>query len=69
MSDQWQPIETVPKGHGPDGFKARRCCFGGTMKFYSGGIVGTAKHVYQSTNEDPPGQPTHWMPLPEPPQA
>ena len=63
---EWQPIETAPKdrlhvllfGDGP-GFK--QCSFVGYWYEHDG--------VWLGFDHKPAGQPTHWMPLPKPPNA
>ena len=65
--DEWRPIETAPKDN------TRVITFGG-------GLVGTSRYVtkfaagygdvgagWYSEQLDRRHEPTHWMPLPEPP--
>lgn len=67
MTD-WQPIETAPKdgrfvlcyGHGgPVAMEP--------MKFYAGDAPGAGEWGWLE-GDTPRRQPTHWMPLPEPPK-
>jgi len=67
---EWKPIETAPKGN------ERVLTFGG-------GLVGTSRYVttfaeayrdyggpgWYSEQLDRRHEPTHWMPLPNPPQS
>lgn len=74
MSD-WQPIETAPKDGGwlllnGDGPGFRKCTVvgywgkvntGDTLKFGD-------EEMWRRTFGGEPMRPTHWMPLPEPPE-
>ena len=73
--DKWQPIETAPK----DGtsilivtlqgymttvrWEGESCCGGWALI-----VDGTTQNCEADCSSDLPKTPTHWMPLPEPPQ-
>jgi hypothetical protein len=73
---EWLPIDTAPKdaevivfapGESPPIFTASADDLGmGTEWFRQSGGIAAARDDYFG---DPPFKPTHWMPLPQPPQA
>ena len=68
MSD-WRPIETAPK----DGTEVRLLCPGGEDRGhyddYNGRFPGEWSIPGEWSTRHGHGEPTHWMPLPEPPEA
>ncbi len=70
-STMWQPIETAPKDGTPILiFSAERCTScppktaGMGTAYWCGGYWGITNQFYPLRHK-----PTHWMPLPEPPQT
>jgi len=67
MSDGWQPIETAPKIEGYRILVARPCAtIGANMvgeDYWTDRLQGGCW-----AKSTPMAQPTHWMPLPEPPK-
>jgi len=63
---EWQPIETMPK----DGALVLLSYSTGEGPFNWSMATGKHNGVYITTNHDNPISfiPTHWMPLPAPPQ-
>lgn len=57
---EWQPIETAPK-------ETDVLCFIGNGRFIVAGKFNRGWLVYDDPFGDP-YYPSHWMPLPEPPQ-
>ena len=67
-SEKWQPIETAPK----DGARVLLCASGGAV--WMGHWIGrSGAHVINGWTRfncvDIDWNPTHWMPLPSPPEA
>jgi hypothetical protein len=60
---EWQPIETAPK----DGTHILvQTPFGMTTAYSTGYFIWTG--VFSADYDNPGIEPTHWMPLPEPPK-
>jgi hypothetical protein len=64
VDNLWQPIETAPK----DGTRVLACLVGDTFPFLTFSFGG------QWIDDDTQGEviyppPTHWQPLPKPPEA
>jgi hypothetical protein len=73
---EWQPIETAPKGDGQwAGPRVLLCCpkRGARTGKFDPDAFSVKKRPFWSIdgsfgkNDDRLDQPTHWMPLPEPP--
>lgn len=68
---EWQSIDTAPKDGSMIWAFQPNCCPGQSIMFW---ILGGRKGLWVYADEllsdaDPaPAQPTHWMPLPEPPE-
>lgn len=68
MTD-WQPIETAPKDGTSVLFYLRHggFCFGGWQEWEDS--TGKSMSAWQDNGEGFTLDPTHWMPLPAPPEA
>ena len=68
---KWQPIETAPKdgtwflGYTPRKIHGRKTSENGSIISYRYWSDGSPPYWFSNMNGWP--QPTHWMPLPEPP--
>lgn len=65
---KWQQIETAPKDFGREVL-----LFGDAERIWRGYYVGAwmlrdGEGVWLAFHSEEPAEPTHWMPLPDPPQ-
>ena len=66
---EWQPIETAPRNGRPIFCWSHDAAFCGMWVGYWNALEGRWRDLWVSDEDEDNVQPTHWMPLPEPPNT